>query len=479
MRSLIWFRRDLRLADNRALFEAASSSKQLAGLYFVTPDQWDLHDESPAKLAFWHQNLVCLHERLNRLNIPLLLVEVKGFAEIPEKLVEIAELSRAERVYFNHEYEFNERQRDEKTLLALKKAGVEALAFHDRLLIQPGRVLTGQDKPYTVYTPFRNNWAKQIFKNDIRVLTEPAPLQKWPIADEISELSKHLFEKRSWNPCSHASSEWCLPGEVTAHSRLRYFVGQLVEKYDHDRDYPAQDGTSRLSPYLAAGVLSSRQCLAEILVSQKNGQLPDFSSGSGSWLNEIIWRDFYSHVMVAFPRVSKGLPFQLITEKVKWRYDEKQLQAWQQGLTGYPIVDAAMRQLQQTGWMHNRLRMIAAMFLSKHLLLDWRLGERHFMKLLLDGDLAANNGGWQWSASTGTDAAPYFRVFNPFSQSQKFDAAGSFIRKFCPELEPISAKALHDPELLKTEVRFYKIDYPEPVVEHSAARARAIAAFKK
>ncbi|MEW6712503.1 MAG: FAD-binding domain-containing protein, partial [Candidatus Riflebacteria bacterium] len=345
--------------------------------------------------------------------------------------------------------------------------------------IQPGRVLTGQDKPYTVYTPFRTNWARQIFENDIRVLEEPGPFKKWPVSNNLAELGKYLFENFSWNPSFADHCKWCPPGETAARDRLHQFVTQIVDKYDHDRDYPDIEGTSRLSPYLAAGVLSPRQCLAEILARQKKDQLPDFASGAGSWLNELIWRDFYAHVMVAFPRVSKGLPFQLITEKVKWRYDEKQLQAWQQGLTGYPIVDAGMRQLQQTGWMHNRLRMITAMFLSKHLLLDWRLGERHFMQHLLDGDLAANNGGWQWSASTGTDAAPYFRVFNPFSQSHKFDSAGSFIRIFCPELAPVSAKALHDPELLKSEIRFNKIDYPEPIVEHAAARARAIAAFKK
>lgn len=479
MRSIIWFRRDLRLEDNRALAAAAKESGQLLALYFVTKRQWQIHNDAPAKIAFSLESLQELKAGLNKLNIPLLILECQSYLEIPELLRLVAVENGCHRLYFNAEYEVNEKRRDEAVSALLKAEGIETFVSHDRMLIEPGKVLTGQGKPYTVYTPFRNNWAKQILKQDIRVLPVPEPVQRFDPKISHEKLSKNLFEIGRMTSRKALQEDLWPVGEGEAHARLKSFIESSLQEYSAQRDFPALHGTSRISPYLAAGTLSPRQCLAAILQSQERPQtLPDFSSSAGTWLNELVWRDFYSHVLEAFPRVCKSLPFQLITEKVKWRYDEDNLQAWKDGLTGYPIVDAAMRQLKQTGWMHNRLRMITAMFFSKDLLLDWREGEKWFMQNLIDGDLAANNGGWQWSASTGTDAAPYFRIFNPFSQSKKFDSAGTFIRTYCPELTPVSAKALHDPELLKAEIRFLRIDYPEPIVDHAKARNRAIAAFK-
>jgi deoxyribodipyrimidine photo-lyase len=244
--------------------------------------------------------------------------------------------------------------------------------------------------------------------------------------------------------------------------------------YGAGRDIPSINGTSVLSPYLAAGVISPRQCLA-MAVTQNNGTI-NGQEGPTTWISELTWRDFYTHVMVGFPRVSMHQPFKLKTNSIAWRTNESDLTAWRQGKTGYPIVDAGMRQLNQTGWMHNRLRMVTAMFLSKHLLIDWRLGETYFMQRLIDGDLAANNGGWQWSASTGTDSVPYFRIFNPFSQSKRFDPDGKFIKKFCPELSDVPTAALHDAKKLSAAAR--SLDYPEFVVDHKQARERALNAFK-
>jgi deoxyribodipyrimidine photo-lyase len=479
MRSIIWFRRDLRLTDNRALHQAARESDQLLAVYFLTPEQWRQHDDAPGKIAFWLENLKCLHQDLKKHNIELLALRCKNFQDIPEILAQLAAGNHCGKVYCNAEYEVNECRRDEQVAKTLRAINVDFVRCHDRLLIEPNRVLTGQGKPYTVYTPFRNNWAQQIFKQPIEVLPAPDPLTPFTptIAKEIS--NKFLFDlPQHQHTHPFCQSLWPV-GETAAQERLSQFVNASLQSYDKNRDIPAIDGTSRLSPWLAAGIISPRQCLHSVLQAGNHpDKLPDFASAAGAWLNELIWRDFYAHVLVAFPRVGKNLPFQLNTEKIKWRSDDDQLKAWQNGLTGYPIVDAAMRQLKQTGWMHNRLRMIAAMFLSKHLLINWREGERWFMQHLLDGDLAANNGGWQWSASTGTDAAPYFRVFNPFSQSKKFDPQGTFIRQICPELEPVSAKAHHDPKLQTAEITFLKIDYPKPIVEHQSARARAIAAFK-
>ena len=480
MRSLIWFRRDLRVNDNRALFSAAKASDQLLAIYCVTPDQWRDHHDAPAKIAFWKENLQILKKKLAAMNVPLLVLECASFREIPKLITLVAKVNKCNRLYFNAEYEVNEKHRDDEVVASFNQSCGEAKCVHDRLLIEPEKVLTGQGKPYTVFTPFRNNWGKQLFKHDILVLPAPGKFEKFLPEVDFDSFNQHLFENSGFEKQADCFSHEFWPcGEDAALARLEAFADNALVKYDKQRDLPAVEGTSKLSPYLAAGIISPRQCLAAILQRQNNRHvLPDFSSSAGTWLNELIWRDFYSHVMTAFPRISKGLPFRLNTERVKWRHDQSHLQAWKDGLTGFPIVDAAMRQMRQVGWMHNRLRMIAAMFLSKDMLLDWREGERWFMQNLIDGDLAANNGGWQWSASTGTDAAPYFRIFNPFNQSKKFDARGEFIKTFCPELGQVSARALHDPALLQAEIRKFKIDYPAPVVDHSKARAQAMAAFK-
>lgn len=473
MRAMVWFRRDLRVADNRALSAAAHDADQLVAVYFVTPAQWKSHNDAPAKISFWLKNVQCLKIELQRLNIPLLIFEVADFSLVPSIIEEKCRQLKCTGLYFNQEYEVNEAARDSSVIALLKNAEITCKTFHDRILIEPGAVLTGQGKPYTVFTPFRNNWAKKIVETDTSILPVPKP------AEKISDLECCGHEILNDYIETFSEDFWPV-GEKAAQKRLAEFCGQKLAAYSQTRDLPALDGTSRLSGYLTAGVLSPRQCFSALnQANNASDKLPDFTSSAGVWLNELIWRDFYHHVMVAFPRVGKGYPFQLATERISWLYDKKHLLAWQNGLTGYPIVDAAMRQLKQTGWMHNRLRMVAAMFLSKHLLHDWRFGERWFMQNLVDGELASNNGGWQWSASTGTDAAPYFRVFNPFSQSKKFDKDGVFIRQYCPELENIPAKALHDPMLLQAEVKKRGLGYPAPLVEHAFARNRAIEAFRK
>ena len=214
-------------------------------------------------------------------------------------------------------------------------------------------------------------------------------------------------------------------------------------------------------------------------LATNDGMIDGVNPGATTWISELVWRDFYNHVLVGFPRVSKHQPFNLKTDSIPWRTSEKDFEAWKNGQTGYPIVDAGMRQLNETGWMHNRLRMVTAMFLTKHLLIDWRMGEKYFMQKLIDGDLAANNGGWQWSASTGTDSVPYFRIFNPFSQSKRFDPEGSFIKRLCPELKEVPAKSLHDAGKLSKSIDELKIEYPGYIVDYQLGRERALKAFKK
>ncbi|PKL41578.1 MAG: deoxyribodipyrimidine photo-lyase [Candidatus Riflebacteria bacterium HGW-Riflebacteria-1] len=471
MSALVWFRRDLRVSDNHALYRAVASGGPVTAVAFVTLQQWLSHNDSPGKISFWLANLQILAERLAALGIVLHLERVADFAAIPDAISRFAIKNSCNALYFNSEYESNERQRDEAVSKSLARQKVKVFAFADRLLIEPGRVLTGSAGYYTVFSPFKRSWLGVAKISDLSPLPAPgavaAPVKSGPL---LTAEMKAEMQLPGWR------SDLWPAGEAAAQKRLAAFAGTGLAKYHESRDFPAIDGTSCLSPWLACGALSPRQCLSAVRPDDK--KWPAEGSGGEAWLSELIWRDFYTHVVVGFPRVSRSQPFQKKTAGLPWRDDERDLQAWQNGQTGYPIVDAAMRQLNQTGWMHNRLRMVAAMFLSKHLLIDWRRGEKYFMESLLDGDLAANNGGWQWSASTGTDAVPYFRIFNPFSQSERFDTDGSFIKRYCPELADITASALHNPAKLAAELAKKKISYPAPVVDHKIARERALAAFK-
>ncbi|RUS25846.1 deoxyribodipyrimidine photo-lyase, partial [Jimgerdemannia flammicorona] len=270
------------------------------------------------------------------------------------------------------------------------------------------------------------------------------------------------------------------PGEPAAHARLTAFLTTKIASYHLARDQPAKDGCSALSPYLAAGVISARQCLRAARRAN-GGKLRTGKEGVVGWVSELAWRDFYRHVLFHFPRVCMGRAFKQETEKVEWAEDLRgvKFKAWCEGKTGFPIVDAGMRQMKEIGWMHNRVRMCAAMFLSKDLLLDWRMGEKFFMQHLIDGDFASNNGGWQWAASTGTDAQPYFRVFNPHLQSERFDSEGEYVRRWIPELKEVRVPAVHDPSGALVKEEFEKLGYAYPIVDHKQARERALAAYKK
>ncbi len=263
-------------------------------------------------------------------------------------------------------------------------------------------------------------------------------------------------------------------GEDEAHDRLNNFIEHRVKGYANFRDIPSEDGTSGLSPYLAVGALTTTQCM-QAAISLNEGSITGGHPGVSVWINELIWREFYRHLLDEYPRLSKAKPFKQDTDRLPWKHDTLLFQAWATGKTGYPIVDAAMRQLSETGWMHNRLRMITAMFLTKHLFIDWRWGEQFFMEHLVDGDLASNNGGWQWSASTGVDSVPYFRIFNPTRQSQRFDTSGDFIRRYVPELQSLDNQSIHQPSVQQA----LALDYPLPVVDHRASVEQTKRWFKQ
>lgn len=473
MRALVWFRGDLRVADNPALIEATEQATEgVIALFLLAPTQWKEHDWGNKRVSIVLRHLAPLKEQLEALKIPLLVRLAPHFDDATEALLEVMEAHECQALFANKEYELNERRRDQKVEQALEEKELKAHWFDDQLLLPPGSVLTQEETPYKVFTPFKKEWIKELDRRG----GPPSPLSA-SAQSEMPCQSDDLPDELEGYDLSDCREDLWPAGEEHAHERLEQFATYNASRYQDRRDTPSVRGTSMLSPYLTVGALSAKQCLNAI-VEQADTPWPDLAlqdTEEATWISELIWREFYRHLIVAFPRLCMYRPFRLETEDLPWRDSDADFEAWCEGRTGYPIIDAAIKQLLQTGWMHNRLRMIVAMFLTKHLLIDWRKGEKFFMEHLVDGDLASNNGGWQWAASTGTDAAPYFRVFNPWSQSERYDPEGKFIKRFLPELEDVKAKALHDPKKL-AKVR--PDAYPAPICEHSSARKRAIETFK-
>ncbi|MEX2529146.1 MAG: deoxyribodipyrimidine photo-lyase [Gemmatimonadota bacterium] len=478
MRSLVWFRRDLRVDDNTALSAAARNSDEgVVGVFLLSPAQWLEHDDAPCKIEFWLRSLEALRDDLNELNIPLLIRTAGRFDEAPEALLSVARETGCRALHFNREYEVNERRRDATCVEHLEAAGLSVQGFTDHVLLEPGEVLTQAGDFYSVFTPFQRRCAGLLRERGIEEAARPSRQDPIRLPESGAVLkSDTLPSVLEGFPRSGIDPGLWAGGEEEAHRRLERFLSQKVAGYEDGRDLPARDATSRLSPYLAAGVISPRRCL-RAAVKANGGRLEGGHPGPEQWISELLWREFYQHILVGHPRVSMHRAFREETEAIEWNDDDEQFAAWCEGRTGYPLVDAAMRSLRTTGWMHNRLRMVTAMFLTKDLFLDWRRGEQHFMRHLVDGDLGSNNGGWQWAASTGTDAAPYFRIFNPVSQSRRYDPEGRFIREHLPELREVEGSAVHEP-IAKAPLLAGGLDYPSPIVDHGKARERAIEAFK-
>lgn len=462
---LVWLRSDLRIHDNSALAAAAAKGPVVA-VFLRSVAQWQTHGHGATKIDFWARSVAALKASLNGLNIPLLHRDIDHYDEAAQVLLDIAREHQITQLHFNYEYALNEQRRDQSVLDAFQQAGITVQGHHDAVAFAPGSLLTGKGDYYGVFTPFSKAWHKQVTAQQLALrdtpgVQPPLAIDSDPLPAPPS-LDNDPVDKRLWPA-----------GEEAASDNLERFLRFRGRHYKQQRDFPNVRGTSELSPYLALGMISYRQCLQAVM-SENSGHLADGDAGLTSWVNELIWREFYQHVAVGFPQVCRHQPFQEHTKQLRWRDDDKGFQTWCEGRTGYPIVDAAMRQLVTTGWMHNRLRMVTAMFLSKHLLIDWRRGEAFFMRHLIDGEFCANNGGWQWAASTGTDAAPYFRIFNPTTQSTRFDPEGEFIAHWLPELKSLPKKARHAPP----QDMLNPTDYPAPIVDHKAARQRALDAFK-
>lgn len=458
----VWFREDLRVHDHPALTQALATGRPVNALYVKDERAWSQHDLAPQRIQFHLKCLEELRTRLHRLGISLW-VESIGDQSLEAWWQAFVLQHQIEHLFFHHEYEINEQQRDARVTTTLTAQGGRVTALHDECIVPPGSILTRQGTPYTVFTPFKRAWCEWMATH---------PLSLWPVPPSLSPPGSSA---EPLQPLAETSEFWITPGEHAAHLQLQHFLKQAVTAYHERRDRMDVPGTSMLSPYLTAGAISARTC-AHAVWQLNQQQWHQGSPGLVTWINELIWRDFYKHVLFHFPHVSKSRSFRREWDDFPWRHDTEAFERWCQGKTGYPIVDAAMRQLLHTGWMHNRARMIVASFLTKHLLIDWRWGERWFMQHLLDGDLAANNGGWQWSAGCGTDAQPYFRIFNPMNQSRQFDPDTAYLLKYCPELNELALEDRHAPWEAGPMVAAL-CDYPEPIVEHARARERALKTY--
>lgn len=468
---LIWFRQDLRIQDHAALWHATQVGPCIA-FVAISFGQWALHDDAAVKIDFYLRQLQELKKQLKKLNIPLVIQEVSFWKDIPAVISKLTQKLDIECLHANIEVGVNELKRDAEVQQLLEKYNKTFELYHDRTLFPVGGVRNKTQQPYQVFTAFKKKCYELLSLGlpqcypQIEVQADLPNNEVWDesVLTAIYEHSEFVKKQQAYWPVS----------EEYALTLLDDFISDKVINYHKERDFPHLDATSQLSPYLNLGIISIRQCI-QALFRQQHGNFHIEQLGQQTWLDELLWREFYQHTLFDFPQLSKHYPFKANTQKIQWRDAREDLAAWQQGQTGIPIVDAGMRQLLETGWMHNRVRMITAMFLTKNLLIDWRLGEQWFMQHLVDGDLAANNGGWQWCASTGMDSVPYFRIFNPITQSQKFDHHGDYIRQWVPELAHLDAQLIHEPYNKNPDL---SLNYPKPIADLKQTRVRAIEAFK-
>jgi deoxyribodipyrimidine photo-lyase len=452
---LFWHRRDLRLSDNLGLSKARNHSPKIVGVFCLDPAILERDDIAPARVAYLLGCLKELEENYRQKGSQLLIIRGNPGQVLPDLATNLA----AKAVFFNLDVEPYAQQRDKTVISTLQAKGIEVQTFWDQLLHAPGQVLTLSKTPYTVYTPFWKNWS-QLAKS------APTNLEKLQGLDE-NEREK-LTETLNLPTLENLGFTWdyplpLAPGETAALSRLEEFCQGVINNYQEDRNFPAFDGTSRLSAALKFGAIGIRTLWIATLEVLENCRSEEAKASIITWQQELAWREFYQHCLYFFPELAQGV-YRKEFRDFPWQDNEEHFQAWCEGKTGYPIVDAAMRQLNETGWMHNRCRMIVASFLTKDLIINWQKGEKYFMQKLVDGDLAANNGGWQWSASSGMDPKP-LRIFNPASQAQKFDPEGEYIRQWLPELSSVDTEYLVTGKIPSLER--HRCGYPDPIVDHN------------
>ncbi len=474
-----WFRRDLRLNDNLALHAAAQPDTLILPVFIFDPAIITSKHVGLPRLSFMLKALDSLDAALRKAGSRLW----SGYGDPREILPKLVQVSGATAVYANRDYTPFAYKRDAEIE---KRLSVPIHFYDDALLLPPGSVMKDSGDPYTVFTPFKRKW---LTLPKATMVSTPAK-DKFLKAEIVSRCRVESSDIRFQSPLDlipsltdfgHTSTiEVPEASKQEATKRLDDFLAKRIYDYSEGRNELAARstddtymGSSFLSPYFRFGMLSPRQAYWGAREAYTATRKENQREAVETWVSELVWREFYMHILHHFPYVAKG-SFRQQYDKLEWRYAVDDLAAWKAGMTGFPVVDAAMRQLRTMGWMPNRARMIVASFLAKDLLIDWREGERHFMDWLIDGDPAANNGGWQWSAGTGTDAQPYFRIFNPVSQSEKFDPDGIYIRRWIPELRDVPSQHIHAP----WKMNLPPISYPSPIVERTIARERVMAAFK-
>jgi deoxyribodipyrimidine photo-lyase len=454
---LFWHRRDLRLSDNIGLSVARQKSLRVVGVFCLDPAILIGDDIAPARVTYMIGCLRALQARYQQVGSELIILQDQPEQAIPRLAVAL----KVNRVIWNLDTEPYSKKRDQKVTNALKEKGIKTETYWDQLLHAPGSLLTQSQEPYKVYTPFWRNWIRQTKErsaenlNNVKGLTEIEIIEAKQAGAIALPTAKELGY--SWdNPLL------LVPGEAAAQERLDYFCDRAIYNYQQDRNFPAIDGTSQLSAALKFGLIGIRTVWQATIEADENSRSDEARASIQTWQQELAWREFYQHCLYFFPELATG-PYREDFQDFTWNDHQENFQAWCEGKTGYPMVDAAMRQLNETGWMHNRCRMIVASFLTKDLIINWQWGEKYFMQTLYDGDLAANNGGWQWSASSGMDSKP-LRIFNPASQARKFDPDGEYIRQWIPELSSVDTEYLVTGRIPPLECHSY--GYPLPIVDH-------------
>jgi deoxyribodipyrimidine photo-lyase len=467
VRALVWFRRDLRDFDHAALYHALKRARQVVCAFVFDREILDrLPDPADRRVEFIRASVTELQQALEARGGGL----VVGYGRAREEIVRLAADAGVDAVFFNHDDDPAAVARDAAVAAALAARSIAVHHFKDAVIFEREEVLTAAGRPYSVFTPYRNTWLKSL---------TPFHLRAYPVDRYAANLIPRStpvpgLDEMGFVPTNLGELE--LPTGMTGGASLFGDFLQRIDRYHETRDFPAQKGPSYLSVHLRFGTVSVRELAAAAW--QHGGR------GAQAWLSELIWRDFYHQVLWQRPDVAAGHAFKQQYDALPWPNPPGHFAAWCEARTGYPLVDAAMRQLNRTGYMHNRLRMVAASFLAKDLLVDWRRGEKYFADKLIDFDLAANSGGWQWAASVGCDAQPWFRIFNPVAQSEKFDPRGRFIRSYLPELARVPDRYIHAPWTMPAAEQeragcVIGRDYPAPIVDHATQRALALALFRR
>ncbi len=476
MLNIFWFRKDLRITDNKGLSEfvnTISGNDKFAFLYIKNKNTFRYFGEK--RISFLIECLSELKEELNTQGFQLQIAQGKS----TEVFKEIISVNKVINIYCNEQVEPYCISRDQKVKELIEKSGGTFNSFSDSTIFKIGEIKNGEQQQYKVFTPFKNQALKTLnshcykkVENDLSSLSKGGEII-------FKDLPAYSLQKING---THEHSEFLKGGRKEGVNCLKDFYEDGLVDYKTKRDYPALGGTSLLSAHLHFGTISIREALRTALSKLKRVKSESETVSVQTWINELLWREFYYNITFHNPHVIYQ-SFKKEYDNLKWNYDEELFGKWCAGKTGFPIVDAGMRQLNKEGWMHNRVRMITAMFLTKDLFIDWRYGEKYFADKLIDLDFSSNNGGWQWSASTGVDAQPYFRIFNPYLQSKKFDAEGIYIKKYLPELKSLPAEFIHEPNLMSDmEQKMYGVilgkDYPEPIVDHFKAKENVIKRFK-